>query len=210
MKLLKIFLFGFTILCLGYFNIIAEDCSGCECPEEPEGNWTADSTGWVTIQLNDTTTCVGKICYCWDLTYTDGEHPNFYLNKIIWEDSCFAKNYQNIDLVLFKQSLVTEMARNHQNDLPQKFCPNSYFVLELYLSFCFASGYYQGYPVSMLCEGEGNCVQLYKCCWETNPLYLKIEIYGDPTYYQSDCYLPFVVGPGTGWTLIHDCIAFCY
>jgi len=205
----KIFLI-ISFLLINVYTVLSEDCEDVTCPE----GWSQGETGWVQIQLNNeqpAVFCVGKVCYCYDLDSLYLEKANFWIKKIIWYDDCYEENYEDIDIEVLKESIISEFIRIHQNEVPIRFCPSNWLPCELYTSFCYATAYHNNCPVSLPCAGDGYCSQLYRYCWDNSytPWLLVIEKLGGPTIYDnSDCSLPFILGPN--WQLIEDCLPWCY
>jgi hypothetical protein len=189
------------------------DCSDITYPD----GWDSGETGWVLLQLNDYIGCTGKICYCHNLDTLD-EGPHFWIKKIIWKDStCYPDHYTTINNNIFKLGLITELIRIHQDEIPIRFCPDSWYPTELYTTFCYAA-YYEipslpvidKYPVCIPCDGDGYCAQAYQYCWDNTqtPWVLDVVKSGPSiSYGSSDCYLPFT--PGPNYELIHPCIPWC-
>ena len=105
--------------------------------------------------------------------------------------------------------MMRELIRIHQNEIPVRFCPDSWFPCELFTSFCYADYYHYGDPMSIPCDGDGYCVQNYKYCWDNSesPWTLNVVKVGSAMNFEEDCDLPFI--PGPAYQIIHDCIPWC-
>lgn len=185
------------------------DCSDITCPD----GWDSGETGWITLQLNDSNSCSGKICYCYNLDTLANEGPCFFLKGIIWKnDSCYIKHYFNVDKDFFKENVMRELIRIHQDVLPLRFCPQYWSGAELYTSWCYAAKIHKetGFVIWMACLGEGYCVRHFMYCWDKTktPWELDVVNYGMDMYYDTgECILPFVIGPD--YEFLHGCIPWC-